>query len=206
MVSNEPDRAESVQALTDMEIPHRDLSKQKWRMRIVVSATVDFAVQVLVDDGLVVGPFDHHQVYPGALQRDGLNADLWAEWVDRIVLDTLGAEGGEVDPVASWPGQRKLNASLTESWDRYRSSYEPSDARLQGPATAPEAFGHEVIKAERFYGLPLLSVFLVRYAAPVLYMANPNVALIGDNRGDLGGAELARLITHAAENQLGMNV
>ncbi|MBE9209469.1 hypothetical protein IQ244_23820 [Nostoc sp. LEGE 06077] len=55
-------------------------------IRIGSSSLIDFAVWVLLVDGLHVPPFDKHGEGNRILQSQGLNAKLWHDWLRLILI------------------------------------------------------------------------------------------------------------------------
>lgn len=54
------------------------------RLTISRDVQIDFAVGVLVNDGLQAGPFTLHHIWRGPLQHLGLTASMWLEWMDTL--------------------------------------------------------------------------------------------------------------------------
>lgn len=55
-------------------------------IRIGSSSSIDFAFWVLLVDGLHVHPFDKHSGGNRILQNQGLNAQLWHDWLRLILI------------------------------------------------------------------------------------------------------------------------
>lgn len=56
---------------------------------VVVNSGViepNFAIWLLIQDGLHTPPFDKHQLKRGILQQNGMDADSWNQWLKLIII------------------------------------------------------------------------------------------------------------------------
>ena len=184
----------------------------RWGFMVDSDKSIDFLVNLLVGDGLPVDPFVAHRTRRGDLHRLGLTPGLWLDWMHRVVYARLlvGADA-EIHPVMQWPGQSTLRSTLSELWDSYLVNYSEvvADRPRFWPRPADEAIRRALgdqlrraaVGAESSAGLPMLRIFFVRYPKTVIYMATPDVAIVGDQLGRMEFREVAGVIFEAAARQ-----
>lgn len=190
-----------------------------------VSVAIDFAVRVLEHDGLRVAPFVDHAESDGVLRRFGFDAASWLEWVSHLIANerALASEGAGLEsplrrspaidrmgahidvlehPWRSFPGGPDLQAELRVLWEElgpgihnWRHEYLMSALHLRlGP-------GQQRNLARRLSvvpGLRTLSLFVVRYRAPVVVPVPPDTCIVARVADDRGGSTFAAQVVAAA--------
>jgi hypothetical protein len=99
---------------------------------------VQFAIDVLVADGLHVAPFDQHPTGDRRLTVAGLSSEEWLRWIGAFT-STLGREDREFWAVGDanryaerrfmeWPGPQPVASVMADAWARYE--HEPGPRPL----------------------------------------------------------------------------
>lgn len=188
-------------------------------MRVSAEAPANFAVSVLMADGLRIAPFDVHPSGDRVLRKAGLTAEIWLEWV-RVLTESH-------DDV----GRVSLRPTSQDEWQKLRTVVEP----LVRPATVcpgPEElrlrlddlWAQETENMERwkrnasvkysgtfwarvFRSIPPQSLgatfYLVTYPVPVLLFVSSTAWLLSvgyDESADALGGRLKRALERSARS------
>lgn len=180
-------------------------SSDHWSWEEDAFPPVAFCVQALVQDGLLVPPFERHADGDGRLRALGLDAAVWREWVistlhQRATLAefarALGTQGNQEPiratartagdvlrvPGSFCAGPNELRDRLSELWEGYAPIGETWKRRMSevrprfGSGPQQRALWNALTP---FHDrLPTLSVFLVEYSEPVVMPLPPTTCLI----------------------------
>jgi hypothetical protein len=182
-----------------------------WSWSEGISAQIDFAIHVLLVDGLHVAPFDKHAGGDGSCRALGLDQRTWGRWVIALInlREVVNAErlaaGPDPDgnrkptdaelmlqrPAVVCPGSPELVHRLREIWEEYIPGF-PEWARA---TVSPEAsFARMSADRQRSLWLalqplrpkvPRLAIYIVRYPVPEVMAVDPATAVISpDLTGD----------------------
>lgn len=124
--------------------------KVTWRIDYGFNIAVDFCIWVLELDGLHVPPFDQHPEGDRILQKRGLDAEAWREWLTTVVAfqdsillwplesqdqqswveEKLTSYGDWASSMAHKPDMIALRSSLEKQWIRLEQQYRAAVARV----------------------------------------------------------------------------
>ncbi len=197
-----------------------------------VSLPIDFAVHVMVQDGLRVPHFSAHEEGDAGLRSLGLTPTAWTAWLESLVAleRTIAKAASEVGtPIQGAairrlaelmeerdrPWERagagtRLRRALQERWIRYieeatawRDRYM---MRRVNDRFAPRHQRWLFRQLANLQGPPRLQVFTVRYAAPVVLPVPPETCIVAQVGDDGEGREFARLVAEGARILAGVPV
>jgi hypothetical protein len=185
---------------------HTDPSGSRgWQWMMQYDRALDFAVAELVEDGLLVPPFDKHPTRVGVLQKSGLTAAKWTVWSEKLAARVgRRASESQFDPSIDCDGSAELKAELRRSWQRFAE-------RDREQAGQPRFSRSEVARTLRpmlnpslSIGLPPLRICWIHYPGTVQTMPSPDVSLVS-GYNEVDAKQVAEIVTFAAEQQRAMH-
>lgn len=181
------------------------MSPRPWQWILDFSSALDFVLQVAIDDGLVVHPFNRHESRDGPLQRGGLTPDAWQAWLECVGRAVAAQKAGTyVNPVTCLPID--LASLIATKWSDYilqaRGWTVPEELQID---SSTDDFPIIVHRPLTHLSLPTLRIGVVNYPYIVIKMAAPDVALIGEGAGGLTRGVFIELISEAARLQIELN-
>jgi hypothetical protein len=92
------------------------------RWRAVVEIAIDFAVSLVVDDGLRIGGLDRHPARDGPLQRAGMSPALWHDWIMALARASASSAPHQIQQAAPqlFPGSESIGRLIEARWLDYR--------------------------------------------------------------------------------------
>lgn len=187
--------------------------RTEWTWTQDDSRPLDFAVQVLVRDGMRVDGFRSHAPGHGRHRAAGLTAALWRSWVAELARHHE-TESLQVGPehwkwfVEPWSlfAESELQTSIRLHWEEYtlmRSTWATA-AAPPGRGLAHDQLRRLWVDLSSWYrSLSTLRVYVVAYPVPAVFPIPPTSALVAPS-GDQREYEdqiknAARLLVRSAE-------
>lgn len=94
---------------------------------------IDFALWLLIQDGLQAPPFDKHPQLNGILQQNGMDASTWHEWLNLIVITSDDRLSWHIEDIEEEARRRtesdRLKQMLTNNTDFFDELWHSSRER-----------------------------------------------------------------------------
>lgn len=187
-------------------------SGDRWAWTAGYSASINFCVWVLVQDGLRVAPFDKHPDGSGSLRAAGLGPAEWRAWLEAVFAQSeeiarARAAGTITDEFLSqmryapgaWQGGEEIGGLLAQLWEQYESYRPLWEQRVRAgfpPDLAPSEDRRLWRELQPLHArIPSPHVLPVEYPVPVYYLLPHACVLIGP--AEMDGDTFCR-VTRAA--------